>query len=82
MLALQTDCILWGSRVVMPPHGQNDILKELHSEHIGASKMKELARSYVWWPRLNAALENVVQNCQHCYELCSAPPRAELHPWE
>ena len=81
-LSLQSGCILWGSRVVVPSKLRDTILKELHSGHTGASRMKELARSYLWWPNLDKQLEDLVGSCQTCLELRPNPPRAELHPWE
>ena len=59
-----------------------DILKELHSEHIGACRMKALARSYVWWPGLDADLEAEVRQCSTCQSLRNLPPETPLHPWK
>ena len=81
-LSLQSGCILWGSRVIIPSKLQDTLLKELHSGHTGASRMKELARSYLWWPNLDKQLEDLVGSCQTCLELRPNPSRAELHPWE
>lgn len=41
-------CVLWGARVVIPPPGRDQILKQLHDTHPGINRMKSLARSYVW----------------------------------
>ena len=49
-LSVLDGCILWGSRVVVPPQGRKSVLAELHETHPGAGKMKSLARNYVWWP--------------------------------
>ena len=81
-LTVIEDCLLWGKRVVIPPAGRQKILQELHAEHVGASRMKELARSYLWWPGLDADLEKTVQECSVCFQLRKAPPKSELHPWE
>ena len=43
-LSVMDDCILWGSRVLIPKQGRPLILDELHGGHPGASKMKALAR--------------------------------------
>ena len=44
--------------------------------------MKELARSYLWWPGLDEDLEEVCRSCQMCLELRKMPGKSELHPWE
>ena len=42
-------CLLWGSRVVVPIRLQTEVLKELHDGHLGMSRMKMLAKGFVWW---------------------------------
>ena len=81
-LSLQCGCILWGTRIIIPNKLRDDIKKELHSGHTGASRMKELARSYLWWPNLDKELENLCNSCPECLEKRGMPPKAELHPWE
>ena len=81
-LSLQDGCILWGSRVLIPPQGRCKVLAELHDTHPGASKMKSLARSYVWWPNLNSEIDQLVKACTVCQQTRPAPPTAPLHPWE
>ena len=68
--------------VVVPPQGQQAVLKELHDTHPGCSKMKSLARSYVWWPKMDSEIEDMVKGCQVCQESRPSPPVAPLHPWE
>ena len=81
-LSVHDGCILWGSRVVIPMKGRKLVMQELHSAHPGINKMKGLARSYVWWPGMDADLENLVKGCQTCQEHQNAPSSAPLHPWE
>ena len=59
-LSLLDGCVLWGTRVVVPPQGRQSVLMELHETHPGVSKMKSLARSYTWWLNMNNEIEEVV----------------------
>ena len=81
-LSIQDDCVLWGSRVVIPNDLRSSLLDELHSGHAGSSKMKELARSYLWWPNLDRELEELTKSCPECLTSRVAPTKAVLHPWE
>ena len=75
-------CILWGLRVVVPPQGRSTVLAELHGAHPGMTRMKALARQWVWWPNLDQAIEDVVNNCEKCQQDRPNPPPAPLHPWQ
>ena len=44
--------------------------------------MKLLARGYFWWPGLNAAIVERVQQCHVCAALGTFPSRAPLYPWK
>ena len=81
-LSVLDGCILWGTRVVIPPPGRQPLLKELHQAHPGVTKMKALARSYIWWPNMDTDIETLVKTCTECQESRPSPPTAPLHPWE
>ena len=44
--------------------------------------MKSIARSFVWWPKMDSELAAKVQSCTMCQQTRRAPPEAPLHPWE
>ena len=44
--------------------------------------MKSLARSYVWWPGIDAAVESMVKQCEKCQQCQKLPSVAPLHPWD
>ena len=44
--------------------------------------MKALARSYIWWPKMDTDIEPLVKKCTDCQQSSSSPPTAPLHPWE
>lgn len=46
--------------------GQKQLLEDLHNDHPGMARMKNLARSYLWWPGLDAEIEDKVKSCKLC----------------
>ena len=81
-LSIQDGCLLRGSRVTVPPAGRQAVLELLHESHPGVSRMRSLARSYVWWPHIDKDIDSVVKAWYECQQSCHAPPVAPLHPWE
>ncbi|KFD64011.1 hypothetical protein M514_12797 [Trichuris suis] len=71
-----------GKRVIIPEKVRSRVLKLLHETHPGTVRMKALARSYVWWPRLDNDIEDTVKKCRVCQETRNAPNRAPVNPWE
>ncbi|XP_013172204.1 PREDICTED: uncharacterized protein K02A2.6-like [Papilio xuthus] len=74
-------CIVWGYRVVIPGTLRKQIVEEVHAGHVGMVRMKQIARSYVWWPRLDAELEERARTCAACRDQRDAPPCATPVPY-
>ena len=81
-LSVQDGCVLWGTRVVVPPQLREKVLQKLHEGHPGASRMKSLARSFVWWPGMDKNIEDRVKACEPCQRSRYLPAAAPLQPWE
>ena len=47
-LSVVDSTLLWGSRVIIPHSRCNIILQQLHETNPGVSKIKNLARLYIW----------------------------------
>ncbi|XP_038072087.1 uncharacterized protein K02A2.6-like [Patiria miniata] len=80
-LSTEQDCLLWGLRVVIPYKYEKFILGELHDAHPGIVRMKEIARSYVWWPNIDRDIEQTVRLCASCQQTRHLPAVAPLMPW-
>ena len=80
-LTIEGDCILWGTRVVVPSKFRSAVLSELHHGHPGMVRMKGLALSYIWWPGIDKAVEECTRACSSCQANRHSPARAPLHPW-
>lgn len=74
--------VVIGSHIVVPPAGRNKVMEELHQGHPGITRIKGLARGFVWWPSMDTDLENMVKSCPNCQVNQKSPSVAPLHPWE
>lgn len=81
-LSVCQGCIMWGSRVVVPPRLRSKVLASLHEGHLGVVKMKSLARSYVWWPGIDGQIEDLAKSCTGCQQTQRQPQPAPVHTWE
>ena len=80
-LSTEVGCLLWGSRVIVPPRGRKRALTILYEAHPGVVRMKALAQAFMWWPGMDRAIESCVKECSICQCSRKMPPSAPLHPW-
>jgi hypothetical protein len=57
------------------------MLELLHTDHVGIVRSKSTARSYIWWPKLDASIERMVKRCESCQYAKDQPAAAPLFPW-
>ena len=81
-MSVESDCLIWGNRVIILFHLRNKILTELHENHPGIVRMKALACSYVWWAGMDIEIENTVKSCNACQINHIMSAKAPAHPWE
>lgn len=79
---LAANCLIFEHRVVIPTTLRNAILNDLHTAHLGMVKMKGLARSFVFWPGIDADIERTARTCNECARHAHAPPKFQDHHWE
>nr|XP_029719642.1 uncharacterized protein K02A2.6-like [Aedes albopictus] len=79
---VQKGCILRGIRVYVPSSLRNRVLSELHSTHFGMTRLKSLARGYVWWQGIDGQIEEMVRNCSCCQSTRAEPAKAPTRCWQ
>lgn len=80
-MSIENGCLLWGMRVIIPTCLRKQLLVELHRSHPGVVRMKSLARSHMWWPRMDSEIERVAKTCETCHAAKQTPAKAPLSPW-
>ncbi|KAL7293237.1 hypothetical protein TKK_0013377 [Trichogramma kaykai] len=81
-LHIEQGLVMWGYRVIIPKKFRESLLKEIHVTHMGASKMKALARQYFWWPHLDLDIENYAKICDTCNAVATNPNKSVLMKYE
>jgi hypothetical protein len=80
-LSVERNCLIWGLRVVIPSKLQEQLLEELHIAHPGIVRMKEVARSFMWWPTIDKDIELLVRQCRTCQQVKQVPAVSPLTPF-
>ena len=80
-LSVTEGCLMYGARLVIPLSLQRQVLQILHLGHFGMERMKKLARTAVYWPRIDADIEETCQQCTSCAEHQRLPQKYATHPW-
>ena len=52
--------------MVISDKWRKKLLNELHRDHPGICKIKNIAGSYIWWPGINKDIESLVKSCTDC----------------
>ena len=80
-LSVEHGCLFYGARVVIPKSLRKAVLDLLYLGHFGIEKMKQLARTAVYWPRLDINIKEHCQSCTTCAEFQNKPAKMSNHPW-
>ena len=81
-LKIDKECVLKANRVIIPVRLKDKVLQMLHSEHMGISKTKNLARYYVWLPKIDEDIECLVKSCEPCQLNRNDPEKHSSHSWQ
>ncbi|CAO4386706.1 unnamed protein product [Caenorhabditis nigoni] len=80
-LSFVADCIMFNDRIVIPSSLKARVLKMIHRAHPGIVRMKQLARSLVYWPSIDKDIENMVRSCDQCASVAKNPIKNTLCSW-
>ncbi|CAS00539.1 Protein CBG26156 [Caenorhabditis briggsae] len=72
---------MFNDRIVIPVSLRARVLKMLHRAHTGMVRMKQLARTLVYWPSIDKDIENIVRSCDQCAAVSKNPIKNTLCSW-
>ena len=80
-LAVCNGYLVLGQRAVVPTSLRHAILEQLHLGHFGMQRMKQLARTAVYWPNNDEDIEATCRQCIPCGAHQNKPVKPPNHPW-
>ena len=88
-LAVIDGVVMKGRCIIIPQDLKQQVLDQLHLNHMGIEKTKLLMCESVYWVNINNNIENHVKNCNTCFEFQQMQPKEKiihhdilLRPWE
>ena len=88
-LTVNDGLLMYDTRIVIPQDLQLEVLKQLHTGHLGITKCKGRAYNSVWWPSITAQVEAMCNKCTTCAlhrserrELFLPPTTPKGGPWD
>ena len=89
LTSVDGNIVLRGNRIVIPGALQNRVIELAHEGHQGLVKTRNLLKSKVWFPKMDAAADQVVKKCFPCQIATLKPSREPLKmtplpdgPWQ
>jgi len=79
-LSVYSGVVFKGDKIVVPVKLRNSFLDELHYAHLGITLTQNRAREYLFWPRMNSDIEQVVRECPTCQSMQHNNPKEPLMP--
>lgn len=80
-LALIDDILIWRDRLIIPEVLRKPILNFLHRSHPGIIQTQSLAKTYVYWSRINNDIEEMINKCESCQRYRNKEPETPLNSW-
>ena len=88
-LAVIDSIVLKGRCIIIPNSLKQQVLNQLHMNHMGIEKMKLLACKCIYWHSINTDIEKYIKQCTTCLEVQQMQPKEKiihhkvpLRPWE
>ena len=88
-MAVIDGIILKGKHIIIPSSLKEQVLSQLHTNHMGIEKTKLLAWECVYWPSINADINKYIKQCPTCLQFQQMQPQERiihhdipLQPWE
>ena len=78
-LAVSDGIVLKGMCIIIPNSLRQQVLDQLHINHMGIEKTKLLGHECVYWHSINPDIETYIKQCITCLEFQEMQPKEKNH---
>jgi len=79
-LTVYDGVVFRGDRVVIPQAMRPEMLRIIHEGHFGIVLCKRRARDVLFWPGINAQIQDMISKCATCLEMRNSQQKEPLIP--
>ncbi|XP_057312326.1 uncharacterized protein K02A2.6-like [Hydractinia symbiolongicarpus] len=81
-LSVSKEIVMCDNKIVVPEELKHRVIDLAHEGHQGIVRTKQRLRTKVWWPAMNADVENFIRHCHPCQVVGPAqtPSPMEITP--
>ena len=65
-LSIEEGLIFRGQKIVIPKSLRAEMLKQVHTGHLGVTKTLERAKNNIFWPDMTKEIQDYVLHCEVC----------------
>lgn len=77
-LSFSDGLLFFKEKIIIPKCLQAEMLKKLHTTHLGREKTKYRACTIFYWPNMSQYIDNFISNCRSCVIFSKSPPKEPL----
>ena len=70
--------VLKGRHIITPNSLKQQVLNQLHINHMGIEKMKLLVHKCIYWNSININIEKYIKQCMICLEFQQTQPKEKI----
>ena len=78
-LTIQDGILFKGNRVIVPAASRAEMIKKIHSSHIGIEGCLRKARDVLYWPGMSAEIKDSIASCDTCNTYQRKQQKEPLH---
>ena len=79
-ISIEDGILIKGEQIIIPASMRKEFIHRIHEGHQGITRCQQRARTCIYWPGINHAIEETVRNCNKCQTFQSSQTKEPMDP--